>query len=140
MGREPVEHCRPREKESAGAGARQGPSPRSIRAGTPGLPFLPRQAAMLGLSAAALVEELASLGDTGEVLAALLRGYATAMKVVRSEVGPRAVNVGASAAKLPMRAACPEGKREPSRPTFGRRIIFGSTGKNPRARRPRPAP
>ncbi len=48
--------------------------------------FLLRQAAMLDLSEAALAEDLARLGDTGEVRAALLPGYATVKKVVRSEV------------------------------------------------------
>jgi len=41
---------------------------------------------MLDLSEAALAEDLARLGDTGEVRAALLPGYATVKKVVRSEV------------------------------------------------------
>lgn len=48
--------------------------------------FLLRQAAMLDLGEADLAEDLAALGDTGEIRATLSPGYEAVKKVVRSEV------------------------------------------------------
>ena len=47
--------------------------------------FLLRHASLAGLSEADLAEDLATLGDTGEIRATLLPGYETVKKVVRSE-------------------------------------------------------
>ena len=48
--------------------------------------FLLRQAAVTNLTEAEFVEDLAVLGDTGEIAESLLSGYETAVKLVRLEI------------------------------------------------------
>jgi hypothetical protein len=51
-----------------------------------GCRFLLRQAAMTSLTVAEFAEDLATLGDTGEIRESLLSGYEMAMKMVRAEI------------------------------------------------------
>lgn len=51
-----------------------------------GCRFLLRQAAMTNLTVAEFVEDLAALGDTGELRESLLSGYDMATKMVRAEI------------------------------------------------------